>query len=699
MRTVKSLVILVLAVMVWTVIVVEATPMSTAFTYQGRLLDDNRPADGLYDFQFRLYDDPNVIIGIQIGETLELNELDVIDGYFTVELDFGIGVFDGNARWLEIGVRRGELNDPNEYTVLLPRQELTPVPYALYSETAGRIYANSPDNDWIISENNMYSAVSGNVGIGTTSPGAKLQINSTSDFILRLQKSSLGENITMIDLRNALGDSKMNINLTADDIPVFYSRAGAGWALSIALNNGNVGIGTTSPTARLEVNGQLKINGGAPGAGKVLTSDATGLASWQTPAADNDWTVFGNSMYSAVSGNVGIGTANPVYKLDVDGNIRATGVIMGTVADADRVDGYDAGNSSGQVAVSNGNLCVNLNADKLDGQNGSYYRNWNNLTNVPPGFADGTDDVGALILPYDGVVSTSGTAFSVVNQGSGDASAIYGSADNSGNYANIGGWFVAKGSEGTGVYGYASGVEGQGVCGFADDWSVATTNYGGYFKAHGGQGCGVYGEASNTAGQNYGGHFVARGTTGRGVLGSAVGSGWDPTYGVYGEAQSTNGRGVAGYATGARGVGVLGWGRFYDFYAEGPGQNYGAASSIRWKTNIQPIDDPLGKVIRLRGVYFDWDEEHGGQHDVGMIAEEVGEVLPEIVGYEENGVYATGMDYSKLTPLLIEAVKELKRQGDERQKELAKKDVEIAELKARLTKLETVVSKLMLSEK
>ena len=49
--------------------------------------------------------------------------------------------------------------------------------------------------------------------------------------------------------------------------------------------NGNVGIGTTNPSARLEVNGQVKINGGAPGAGKVLTSDANGLATWQKPSA------------------------------------------------------------------------------------------------------------------------------------------------------------------------------------------------------------------------------------------------------------------------------------------------------------------------------------------------------------------------------------------------------------------------------
>ena len=78
----------------------------------------------------------------------------------------------------------------------------------------------------------------------------------------------------------------------------------------------------------------------------------------------------------------------------------------------------------------------------------------------------------------------------------------------------------------------------------------------------------------------------------------------------------------------------------------------------------------LGKLSELRGVYFDWDEEYGGKHSVGMIAEEVGKVLPEIVIYEENGIDAKGMDYSKITPLLVEAIKELKQIVDEQQKRI-----------------------------
>ncbi len=60
-----------------------------------------------------------------------------------------------------------------------------------------------------------------------------------------------------------------------------------GAAYGLIVDKGNVGIGTPSPTVKLEVAGQVKITGGAPGTGKVLTSDASGLASWQTAAAGN----------------------------------------------------------------------------------------------------------------------------------------------------------------------------------------------------------------------------------------------------------------------------------------------------------------------------------------------------------------------------------------------------------------------------
>ncbi len=157
----------------------------------------------------------------------------------------------------------------------------------------------------------------------------------------------------------------------------------------------------------------------------------------------------------------------------------------------------------------------------------------------------------------------------------------------------------------------------------------------------------------------------ASGTAIFGVASSASGF----NVGVEGNSSSTGGTGVSGNVTADSGITYGVWGSSnsisgFDFYAAGAGMNYGAASSIRWKKNVQAIPEPMLKLAGLRGVYFDWDEEHGGQHDIGMIAEEVGAVIPEVVQYEENGQDAIGMDYSKLVSLLVAAVNELKTEKD-----------------------------------
>lgn len=78
-------------------------------------------------------------------------------------------------------------------------------------------------------------------------------------------------------------------------------------------------------------------------------------------------------------------------------------------------------------------------------------------------------------------------------------------------------------------------------------------------------------------------------------------------------------------------------------------------SSKRWKKNIQPIENALDKVQQLRGVTFDWKKD--GKHDIGLVAEEVGQVIPEVVAFENNKKDAKSVDYSRLVALLIEAVK------------------------------------------
>ena len=91
-----------------------------------------------------------------------------------------------------------------------------------------------------------------------------------------------------------------------------------------------------------------------------------------------------------------------------------------------------------------------------------------------------------------------------------------------------------------------------------------------------------------------------------------------------------------------------------------------STSDIRFKTNIFPISSSLDKIKQISGVEFDWipDIKHGYEgHDVGVIAQELEKVLPEVVTTRDNGYKA--VKYEKIVPLLIEAIKEQQKQIDE----------------------------------
>jgi YVTN family beta-propeller protein len=107
-------------------------PLGTAFTYQGRLVDGDSPANGSCDLRFILYD--AAVDGSPVGSVITQEDVTVTDGLLAVELDFGSGTFAGDARYLEIAVRPGDSTDP--HTVLGPRVALTATPYAFCASTA-----------------------------------------------------------------------------------------------------------------------------------------------------------------------------------------------------------------------------------------------------------------------------------------------------------------------------------------------------------------------------------------------------------------------------------------------------------------------------------------------------------------------------------------------------------------------------------
>ena len=120
---------------------------STAFTYQGQLHDGSTNANGPYTMIFALYSAPTG--GTQIGSS-STNQLTLVNGLFTVNLDFG-NAFDGHARWLDITVTNGGVTQ-----TLTPRVQLLPAPYALYANAAGSA-ANLANGSWSATVGNFQS--------------------------------------------------------------------------------------------------------------------------------------------------------------------------------------------------------------------------------------------------------------------------------------------------------------------------------------------------------------------------------------------------------------------------------------------------------------------------------------------------------------------------------------------------------------
>ena len=104
-----------------------AFAQGTAFVYQGRLNSGGGPASGSYDLKFTVYDTNQPVNNLIAGPVTN-SVTGVTNGLFTVTLDFGAVVFDGNPRWLEIGART---NGSGAFTTLSPRQQITPAPYAI----------------------------------------------------------------------------------------------------------------------------------------------------------------------------------------------------------------------------------------------------------------------------------------------------------------------------------------------------------------------------------------------------------------------------------------------------------------------------------------------------------------------------------------------------------------------------------------
>ncbi len=236
-----------------------ATPQSTtAFTYQGRLQDNGISANGNYDFEFKLYD--QLSDGTQQGATITLDNVQVANGIFTVQLDFGANAFaNGQVRYLEIGVRSGA--SLGAFTLLTPRQQIMPAPYAIRSQSSAKA-----DNATTAMNADKLGGVDADMYIQTNDPrlsDSRMPTTGSDNYIQNsatLQANSnfnisgngtaggtLSGNAVNAVAQFNLGGSRL---MSAPGINNIFVGIGAGAANTTGAANSffgkNAGVGTTS---------------------------------------------------------------------------------------------------------------------------------------------------------------------------------------------------------------------------------------------------------------------------------------------------------------------------------------------------------------------------------------------------------------------------------------------------------------------
>jgi hypothetical protein len=257
----------------------------TAFTYQGRLNDTGQPATGIYDLRFTIYDSAgggNVVAG-----PLTNSAAGVTNGLFTVTLDFGDGVFTGDARWLEIAART---NGSGAFTTLLPLQPITPTPYAIMANTASNLLGTLPA-----------AQLSGTVANGQ--PASNLTVNGT------------------VTAASFAGSGAALTGVTPADGSVTSAKLAAGAVSNVNIAAGAVGNTKLANSAVTVAAGTGLSGGGAVSLGGSVTLHNAGVVSL---------TGGGGVTVSASSGAVTLGCTatdtnipNAIVRRDTEGSFAA----------------------------------------------------------------------------------------------------------------------------------------------------------------------------------------------------------------------------------------------------------------------------------------------------------------------------------------------------------------------------------------
>jgi hypothetical protein len=438
-----------------TITVARAQGVTQPFIYQGFLTQSGTPVHGVRQMQFRIYN----ALGTLRWSTVPPLTVNVSNGLFTVQLNTDISIWTGEDLFLEIQI------DPPSGPILSPRVRIGSTPYA-NTATLLNLFQERTDNPdrMVITHSPAF-------------PTWGLQYRDSDDSFHFLAG---GTTVLRVGLR---GPTALQIPAGAAAGRVLTSDAfgnaswqdpPAGtsvWAVSGAniynTNPGNVGIGTNTPTVKLQVRGDL------------LVDTSAGSLRIGFPAAANQWlfnTIGGGAnlqlwenaadavrMFFAAGGNIGIGTINPAARLDILGGNWNTETTEGDLRVGDATYRLKIGIATGGSGAGHATIAAQGGVNALSLGAGTTLAAQRTLTIL------GTGRVG---------IGTATPSYRLhVVEGSSPGRAVYGEATaNSG--LTYGGYFLSASTSGTGVFGWASATTGAAWGVWGRTSSTDSTAYG-----------------------------------------------------------------------------------------------------------------------------------------------------------------------------------------------------------------------------
>jgi hypothetical protein len=603
--------------------------VSIPFTYQGELSTAGTPANGLYDMQFRFFDAPAG--GAQQGSTLCVNNINVVNGLFTVQLDSG-AIANGLPRYLQIDVRADVATPCTNvagYTTLTPRTEITDAPRASFARSAqSSDFATSSGNATQLNgQPGSFYSNAGNLSAGTIPAaryGTTVVQTNTNNTITGINNFSNvgntffgnGSNLTGLwrTAGNAGTNAATNFVGTTDNVG-FTIRANNVPAIRItpfSTDTHTIVMGSNSNSAGafvgatiggggsefpLDERNQVTGDFGTIAGGLGHTVASSGFVGGGFQNRTGSWSVAtggsGNWAFGQYS-SVGGGINNRIQSPNLNPPPNSATIAGGNNNEVQGTSGAIGGGSQniieqassfGTIVGGANNRVVGTYATVLGGTgniaggNGSVAMGLSARVRTPTDTGDADGDEGTLVFAdaTTGAFTSTGPNQFLIR-----ASGGVGIGTNNPGLAPL--RVVGSTSPTTWVESSATTGNAAAVLGVMTSTTPGSFSAGvrGVNNGTGGQGVGVYG---SQAGNGFGVYGTATGSNAAGVYGSVNGA---TATGVYGGSGGINGYGVYGLASGANG-----WAGYFAGRATVTGAFSAASKAFRIDHPLDPANKEL----------------------------------------------------------------------------------------------------------